>query len=202
MDAGCGTGRLAQLMEDLGHVRCVDASPLAIAHVRSRGLEDAVCSRLETLDLESESLDVITSIDVLYHKAVADPQAVVIKLADALRPGGVLVIHLPAIEMFRSDHDLRVHTRKRYRRGEVRELVQQAGLHVQHLSYRVMFLLPLILLWRLLQRPTGTSQIRVPAAPINRLLIWIADLENRLSMFIPLPLGLSVYAVAVKPEKQ
>ena len=202
LDAGCGTGGLASRLRRLGTVRCIDASPIAVEYTRARGLEHVNCSELMTAELEDNSLDAITSVDVLYHAGVKDPQAVATRLGRALRPGGVLVLHLPAFEIFRGPHDQRVHTRKRFRRSEVRELLANAGLDVRHVSYRVTALLPLILVWRWVQRKSPTSDIRTPVAPINRLLLWIADIENRISTVLPLPFGLSVYAIARKADER
>jgi len=100
LDLGAGPGfaslDLAQLTSPTGRVIAVEQSEPFLASMQRR-LEaegiDNVERRLgdvQTLDLEDESIDVAYARWVLCF--VADPEAVVARVAAALRPGGVFAI--------------------------------------------------------------------------------------------------------------
>ena len=197
LDAGCGTGGLAVRLRHLGTVACIDFSPEAIDHCKKRGLMNVQQTDLNSADLPREYYDAITSIDVLYHSGINDVQDVINKLYATLKPGGIFFLHLPAFEAFRSQHDKHVHTERRFRIKQTKQLLKNAGFEIKHSSYRITFLLPLILLFRFLSK--RDSDVSLPNPIINTPLLWISRLENFISRFIPLPVGLSLYIVARKP---
>ncbi len=208
LDAGCGTGRLLQLLETRGTTEGIDASDEAVAFCGKRGLGSVRRENLNTADLGGERFDVITSIDVLYHRDIADEAEVLNRIAAALRPDGIVIVNLPAYEFLRGTHDRAVHTRKRYRRAEVVDLLAAAGLAVERATYRVWLLLPPIVVYRTLGKflapggsagKTAPSDTWLPPDPVNRLLMRLMRCENKLLRYVRLPFGTSVFAVARKP---
>jgi 2-polyprenyl-3-methyl-5-hydroxy-6-metoxy-1,4-benzoquinol methylase len=203
-DAGCGTGRLCQLMQPFGNVSGCDLSEQAIELARQRGLEGISRQDLNHLVLESRHYDLITSIDVLYHRWVTDDIAVLARLHDALKPGGILILNLVAWPFLYSDHDVAVHTRERYTRPVLRERLHAAGFTSAQLTYRVSLLFPPIALYRLLtRRPDQTavtgdvsSDVHLPPAWVNRVLLHLMRAENSLLARYSLPIGTSLFAVA------
>jgi 2-polyprenyl-3-methyl-5-hydroxy-6-metoxy-1,4-benzoquinol methylase len=206
LDAGCGTGRLSQLLLAYGSVTGCDFAAEALDCCRQRGLAKLFRADLNSVQLRAASYDLITSIDTLYHLAIADESSVLAKFHGALKPGGLLIINLVAHEFLRSSHDIAVHTRRRYTRPEVVALLEQAGFRVERATYRVGFLFPPIALYRLLKRQTLTaaageavvSDVSAPSPLLNRLLLAVSRLENRLLRHVDLPIGTSVFAVARK----
>jgi SAM-dependent methyltransferase len=198
LDAGCGTGGLMKKLEKLGEVEGIDRSPLAIEYCRKRGLEGAKCADLNTFALPRETYDAITSIDVLYHRAIIDPLSVLKKFHSALKPGGVLFLHLPAFAFLRGAHDAVVHTGHRYTLREAKTLVKEAGFKIEHASYRLMFLFPLVALLRLIRRSSAHSDTQRVHPLINIPLLWLCRIENALSRTLPLPFGVSLYVIARK----
>jgi len=210
-DAGCGTGRLCQLLAEKGHdVRGCDVSEEAIRFCLQRGVSTVFRSDLNTIELDAGEFDVITSIDVLYHQNIRDDVAVMKRLLTALKPNGILIINLVAFAFLRSTHDIAVHTRERYTRSLLTERLQSAGFGLRSVSYRVSFLFPIIALYRLLakhrlQRGAATSDVpsdvALPHPFVNSLLLKTLRWENCVMLSgMPLPAGLSVFAVAVKTE--
>jgi SAM-dependent methyltransferase len=204
-DAGCGTGRLCRLMSAYGEVAGVDASEDALKFCRERRVS-ATHADLNELQLTADGLDLITSIDVLYHADIRDDVAVLRQLNNALRPGGMLIVQVPAFEFIRSTHDDAVHSRERYTVGSLKERLSAAGFSVQSIFYRVSLLFPFIALYRLLgRRISGSavswdtdSDVRLPHPLVNLLLLEIIRRENGLSTICHLPFGTSVFAVARK----
>lgn len=207
-DAGCGTGRLLQLLSAFGTVQGCDASETAIRCCRKRGLSSVMQADLNTMTLEQNQYDVITSIDVLYHADIQDERAVLKKLYAAMKPGGVLIFQVPAYEWLRSDHDRAVHTRRRYLRPEVVALLDDSGFIIDKATYRVGLLLLPIAMVRLSQRvfrnkDAGTkpvSDVKQYSPLVNALLRAALKIENLLLNRISLPFGASVFAVARKPD--
>lgn len=207
-DAGCGTGRLLQLLSAHGTVAGCDVSETAQYFCRERGLRNIERADLNSMKLGRDRYDVITSIDVLYHRRIRDAGAVLQKLADALRPGGALILQVPAYEWLRSGHDRAVHTGRRFTRTEVVRLLIRCGLRVERATYRVSLLLIPIAAVRLLHRMAGrrahaaplASDVRRHSRVVNVLLRQVLRAENFLLRRFSLPAGASVFAVARKPS--
>jgi SAM-dependent methyltransferase len=207
-DAGCGTGRLCQLLTGLGHtVSGCDFSEEALRLCRLRGVTDTFSADLNSIELAEESFDVITSIDVLYHRGVADDVAVMQRLQRALKPGGLLILNLVAHEFLRSSHDIAVHTRERYTRHILCQRLHSAGFTIDSSTYRVSLLFPFIAVLRLLSRcalshdanpETVASDVTMPQPLLNTLLLKVLELENMVLKFTPLPVGSSVFVTARK----
>lgn len=208
-DAGCGTGRLAQLLAPYGEISGCDTSPLAIAFCRRRGLSAMTQASLQDVTLPIDHYDVITCIDVLYHRGIDDDGAVLEKLRSALKPGGLLLIHLVAGPALYSSHDVAVHSRERYTRTLLQERLERAGLAIERLTYRLSTLFPLIAAWRRLRRREVSdasqaeevvSDVALPPALINTALLSLIRLENRLLRHLNLPCGSSLFAVCRRKE--
>lgn len=206
-DAGCGTGRLCQLMSGQGHrVAGCDASDEALRLCRLRGTDGMTLTDLNSIELAPQAYDVITSIDVLYHTDIIDDVAVLRRLRNGLKPGGILILNLVAHEFLRSTHDLAVHTRQRYTKRMLRERLQSAGFDVRRAGYRVGIMFPLIAVYRLMARLMTTSSadpaevvsdVALPQPVVNGLLQKALRLENRLIMSgTLLPIGSSIFAIA------
>ncbi len=203
LDAGCGTGRLCQLLAPYGTVSGCDVSDLALEFCRKRGLDHVFQADLNDAELGEERYDVITSLDVLYHTAVTDEARVLDSFRRALRPGGLLVLNLVAFEFLRSTHDIAVHTRRRYTRPALAEMLRRSGFTVESATYRHCLLFPPVAAYRLVRRalhraaPEETaSDVSLPAPLVNGLLWRLCLLENRIVQHCPLPFGTSVFAVA------
>ncbi len=207
-DAGCGTGRLCQLLTANGQsVSGCDASEEALRFCRLRGVSDVYQADLNTVELEPDTFDVVTSVDVLYHTGISDDVAVIRRLRSGIKPGGMLILNLVAYEFLRSTHDIAVHTRERYTRRILRERLQKAGFEITFATYRVSILLPFIAVYRLLSRlsvrlkgdpKVVASDVSMPHPLINSLLLKIIVLENMFLGVTASPFGSSLFVVARK----
>jgi SAM-dependent methyltransferase len=201
LDAGCGTGLNLRHLGERGRALGVDLSPEALRFCRRRGVQAARASLL-ALPFPDGVFDCVTSFDVLYHTWVTDDRAATRELARVLRPGGLLLLRVPALRLLRGAHDQAVHGRHRYRGGEVRGLLSEAGLAVERLTYCNTLLLPLVAARRTLDRLTGRSGSDVAFLPaplewaFRHALLAEAALLRR---GVGLPIGASVVALARKP---
>jgi SAM-dependent methyltransferase len=200
LDAGCGTGNNLRHLSGEGRAYGLDLSEEALRFCRERGVT-AVRGRVGSLPYGDGVFDCVTSFDVLYHRWVENDQAAVREMARVLRPGGVVLIRLPAFEWLRRAHDDAVHTRHRYTRGEVRRLLEGAGLTVLHDTYCNTLLLPIVLLRSALDSVFATEASDLSRLPrlVERAFRGALACEASLVRHVSLPLGASVMGVARKP---
>lgn len=214
LDAGCGTGENLRFLRDLlgpGYLGGFDASEEALALARGKAPDaDLYPSDLCDPVLHVETLDLIVSLDVIYIPGAERAKPGLRRLVERLRPGGLFVLHLPAYRWLFSRHDVAVHSSERYTAPEVRRLLQELGLGVEMLSYRLCSLFPLVVATRLpsLGRarpgdPSARSDLhRAPSEAANRALFAVLAYENRLvAAGVRLPFGSSVFAVGRKPPR-
>jgi len=200
LDAGCGTGGMLRSLDDLGMVTGLDRSPEALGFARRRHEARLVRGSVEHLPFADESFDLVTSFDVLYHLAVRDDVAALREVKRVLRPGGTILLRVPAGEALRSRHDEAVHTRERYGRAELEGKLRQAGLEPEFVSYANCLLFPIALVRRLAERALGSkregSEVEPVGSFLNEALQFPLRLEARFLRFTSLPFGLSLVAVA------
>ncbi len=154
--------------------------------------------------LAGNAFDLIVSFDVLYHQAVGSDDRALTEFWRILKPGGLLLVRLPALESLRGEHDVVVHTRHRYERTELGAKLQTARFQLLRLTYANGLLLPLIYLRRQLQTSAQSthveSDVSLPSPLINRLLESILTLERLWLTRFNLPIGVSLFALAAKPN--
>lgn len=205
LDAGCGTGgQLAHLTgEDrIARTTGLDFSMAAVEIAAERGLAGILRGSTMTLPFRDEAFDVVTSIDVLYIEGV-DDQAAMSEIHRVSKVGGLIVLNLPAFEMLRGRHDAAVHTRHRYRKSEVRGLLQGHGFEVLKLSYWNTTLFPVMMMKRTMERvsrkesPPESDMSDLPGL-VNHALTGLMRLENRIFLATGMPFGGSIFAVGIR----
>jgi len=148
---------------------------------------------------------IVISLDVLYHRGVQDDEEALAEFHRVLEQGGLLILNLPAFEIFRGAHDAAVHTQRRYRAKDLQKKLKKAGFGVELITYRNTFLVPVATAVRLMRREgfrqghdAGSDLVPLPGW-VNRLFYLILMIENRLLLQgMTFPFGLSVFCVAKK----
>jgi SAM-dependent methyltransferase len=200
LDAGCGTGGLTRRLATSGRVVGVDLSPVALRLAATRPGLALARADVATLPFDDCAFDAVVAADVLYHRAVADDRAALAELARVCRPGGVVVLNLPAHDWLRGAHDAQVHTARRYGRRRVRALASAIGLAVERLAWFNCALFPLALARRLASRGAASSDVRALPAAVNAPLAAWMRVEAAAAVAGVLPWGLSLLAVLRRPH--
>lgn len=206
LDAGCGTGGNARFLRRYGQVVGIDlaAEALELGGERLPGV--LARGSVLAIPFADASFDLATSFDVLYHRAVPDESQALRETRRVLRPGGRLLIRLPAYEFLRSKHDRAVHTRRRYTAGQARALLGANGFAVERCSYVNSLLFPLPLAQRLIERALpalerAESDLTLPSPLLNEALRWPLVAEAAwLAHGRSFPAGLSIMCLACRDE--
>jgi SAM-dependent methyltransferase len=203
LDAGCGCGGTTLVLGEVGTSVGVDWHPRALALASRRGPLRLARAGVAALPFRDAAFDAVVSVDVLYHRAVSDDAAALRELARVCRPGGVVLLWLPAYEWLRSSHDAAVHTARRYGLGRVRELARAAGLEAERVSGAHAPLLPLAVARRWLEgggsRPRHLGLRSAPRL-LGAALEGVLALEGAALRAVSLPFGLSIFAVLRRPD--
>jgi ubiquinone/menaquinone biosynthesis C-methylase UbiE len=203
LDAGCGTGAaMTGYLAEYGTVTGVDLYSQALEFCRKRNAARLTRGSVLQLPFASGSFDLVTSFDVLYERAVSNERAALNQFFRVLSPNGRLLLRLPAYDWLRGQHDKNVHTNRRYTKRLVKELLEQSGFIVEHVSYANMLLFPLAVIKRfgetLLPPGNQRSDLTLDPGIFNNLLKFILAGEAPFIAHARLPYGLSVVAIARK----
>src|SRR5262245_57267892 len=200
LDAGCGTGNNLVHLARHGRAFGVDLSRDALQFCRSRQVVVAQASVL-ALPFADAAFDLVTSFDVIYHRWVTDDRAALFELQRVLKPGGLLLVRVPALKLLWGAHDAAVLSRHRYTRPELVQLFAGAGLEPLRATYCNSLLFPLLLLRRTLDRLTGRhgSDVGFLPGPLEALFTALLKIEARLVRHVSLPVGASVMVLGRKP---
>ena len=198
LDAGCGVGGGLKWLSAFGVVTGIDLHPLAAryaSHVAARVAQASI----QGLPFASASFDLVTSFEVLYHLAVTDDEEALGEFVRVLRPGGWLIVRVPAHDWLRGAHDRHIHTRHRYAPPELRQKIVHSGLALRRLTSVGLLLLPAAVARRLVQSPAENhTDLTLPSPATNHLLITLLKLERAWLHQFNSPAGLSLLALAQK----
>ena len=210
LDAGCGTGQMTKQLEGIGEAVGMDSASEAIAYARSRGVKRLVRGSITAPPFAEQSFDCVLALDVIEH--VDDDMGILTSLFRVIKPGGHLIITVPAFDALWSEHDEINHHKRRYRAPQLRMLIQEAGFDVERLTYcNTALYLPVLAMrklknaWRALSRNrTGAprplkSDLGDYPRPINSALYGLMRAETRLMDSVDMPFGVSILAVATRP---
>jgi SAM-dependent methyltransferase len=203
LDVGCGTGYFIEAVRDRYEAWGIDPSPISVRMCRERGLDRVVQGTAYDLSSVGERrFDAIYFLDVIEH--LDDDARALGEAIRVLRPGGLVVITVPAFMFLWSDHDVVNEHRRRYDRPRLASLLADVGLRIERLTYFNFYLFGLAgvdrMANRLFQRRVS-AELQVPNPLVNRLMgkafraerHRVADPSRR-----PFPFGLSLLAVARK----
>ena len=202
LDAGCGTGGLLRRLVALGRpLAGLDYNPGAAARAAAKSGAVATAGDANRLPFADAAFAALTNCDVLCHRAV-DPPAALAEFRRVLRPGGTLVLNLPAYQWLHSAHDVRVHNDRRFTAGAARAMVEAAGFTAVEARYWNALLLPLMVLQRKILRSDEGARSDVEPFPpwLDATLHGVTAAERFLARLgLRYPAGGSILLVATRP---
>ena len=199
LDLGCGTGLMVEILMSQGYnVVGLDLRPEGLYATR-QALPRSWLLQAEAirLPLKENVFDTVMLLDVLEH---VDDQALLAEVQRILRPGGLVVITVPAMPWLWSYRDDAAGHLRRYTRQQLSRTLTNARLQVQETRYYQCLLFPHFVVTRLLgRRGPGLCDLEERPLPFfNAVMTWINRLEAKLSSMICWPGGSSIVAVCRK----
>jgi ubiquinone/menaquinone biosynthesis C-methylase UbiE len=203
LDAGCGTGGLLRRLAGKSTRALVglDFNPEAARRAGAKSSALTTGGDANRLPFADASFGALVSMDVLCHRAV-DPSLALAEFHRVLKPGGALVLNLPAFDWLHSAHDIRVHNARRFTAAQARVLLSEAGFTAIEARYWNALLLPLMILQRKVLKSDVEAKSDVAPFPpwLDAMLYAVTGLERFLARIgLRYPAGGSVLITATRP---
>ena len=202
LDIGCSSGLMLQALQKRGfQATGVDISQEAIQLCHKKGLK-ASCMDAVALSFPDQSFDCVLASDVLEH--IENDKAALAEWFRILKPGGTLILGVPAFMFLYSEHDVYNQHKRRYTLGQVQACLQDQGFSVMKLTYWNFILFFPIAFVRFCSRfsffrsTSSSYQLKQSYPVINGVFKAMLWLENRWLKKGSLPVGVSVIALAKK----
>jgi SAM-dependent methyltransferase len=201
VDCGAGTGTFAAELAAVCRVLAIDDHEESLALARTQlGANQVRRGTCVSLPLDSNSVDVLTALDVLEH--VEDDRKAMAEFSRVVRPGGIVVITVPALMQLWSDWDVALHHFRRYARRSLVAVIPKASFEVVHCNYVNVVALPLVLMirkWRAFKCALGfqvasRSEDTIPPGWLNDALRW-SFVRLACQGLIRFPAGVGLLAV-------
>ncbi len=197
LEIGCGTGHNLPMLGEFGSVEALELDEEARSVAERRLGKPVMSAPLPELAGVSERhYDLIGAFDVIEH--IDDDRAALASIAARLKPGGKLVITVPAHQWMWSAHDVVNHHKRRYSKRALKALVEGSPLRLEAIGYFNSLLFPVAVAERMSSKLRGKddADLKLPPAPLNNALDMTFAAERHLIGRLPLPRGLSLFAVA------
>ena len=205
LEAGCGTGYLATLLESrLGwKVNALDLGSEGLQYGRQMGLQQLVQADLSEMPLASEAFDVVLSMDVLVHFPPGEERKAAAELVRVLKADGLLFIRVSALDMLRSRHSMFAAERQRFTKRRLIRVFEEAGVKVLRCTYANSLLMPVALakfrFWEPITRQAPASGVEPVAPWLDALLHLPLRLEaSWIGAGLNFPVGQSLLLVGRK----
>lgn len=197
IELGSGLGDYARtwLEQGVPEITVTEVDPDRLAVLEKRFAQDSRvhARRIDVFRAEAAAHSSFVAFNVLEH--IPDHVGALRAAHRLVRPGGAVVIFVPAFEFAMSPFDRAVGHVRRYTKRQLREAMVAAGLEVQEVRYVNM---PGLLAWfvgmRLLKMTPGDGPL---LAAWDRLVVPLA---RRLESRFGAPFGQSVFCVARVPR--
>ena len=143
LDVGCGTGaNLQLLLRPYGRVVGLDFAHDAVARAQTRAPGRVVQASGDAIPFADESFDLVTAFGVICQLGLRSDQAALEECWRVLRPGGRVLLRVPAYPWLYAQHDRVGETRQRYSRRALIAVLERSGFEVEKVTHANMLLFP------------------------------------------------------------
>jgi SAM-dependent methyltransferase len=197
LEIGCGTGHNFKMLGEFGHVDALELDDEARAIAEKRLGRSIMSSPLPALaGVPERHYDMIGAFDVIEH--IDDDAASLASIATRLKPGGRFVMTVPAHQWMWSAHDTVNHHKRRYSKRGLEALIDGSPMKLDAIGFFNSLLFPVAIAERMASKALGKDggDLELPPAPLNAALKRTFAAERHLIGRVPLPPGLSLFAVA------
>jgi len=206
LEAGCGTGHLSRMLEQRygWKMTPLDLAPEGLEWGRQLGVQRMVQGDITALPFADSSFDALVSMDVIVHLPLGQEHKPFGEFIRVLRPGGMLILRVSALDILKSRHSQFAHERQRFTKGRLLRMAAAHRLKVLRCSFANSLLMPVALAKFRLYEPflSGPPESGVQAVSpwLDRLLyLALAAEAGWLGAGLDFPVGQSLILIAEKP---
>jgi SAM-dependent methyltransferase len=151
IDFGAGIGTFSKRLRTAGyHVKCIEPDPAQRQRLQEQGFDT-----LDTIaSVPDNSASFIFSLNVFEH--IEHDATAIRQVREKLKPGGALLIYVPAFECLWTSLDEKLYHYRRYTKTTLRRLVEQGGFAIEQVRYADCLGFIAVLVFRLLNRNAST----------------------------------------------
>jgi SAM-dependent methyltransferase len=200
LDIGCGDGLFFESLGRLGaEVEGIEADARLLTDARWR-------DRIRVASIEAgldgvQPYDLVLMLDVLEH--IAEESRALEVARSSVRPGGHLLLTVPALSWLWSRHDEANAHHRRYGKAALRAVLETAGFVVETLRFFFAWTVgPLIARRVLAPARVGAAdyEVAIPHPWVNGILTGWSQCEHALGRVVSWPIGSSLLAIARRPS--
>lgn len=209
LEVGCGNGSVLTYLKQNGvNIEGGDIFLEGLRFCQQRAGSGGLY-QIDILSLPFRNeFDIIGIFDVLEH--IDNDGKALIEISQALKPGGKLLLTVPAYKFLWSYFDVHSHHKRRYSKGELVTKLERNGFIIKKTSFFMFFLFPLLAAIRLIsnmfQGGKNAEDVRpslefrtVPV--VNEVFLGLLKLERLLIRYLSLPFGSSLLVLAEKTDE-
>lgn len=206
LNVGAATGRSSEILQPFGTVDSLEYDYPSFEFCRDVLKMNIKHGSILELPYENEEFDLVCAFDVVEH--VDDDKSAVKELFRVCKPGGHILVTVPAFMSLWSTHDIVNQHFRRYTKQSILSLFSQnEGVKIRSTYFNFLMFLPVWMIRRL-QFLIGGKKRTADLKPDNswtggsilsRLLYFIFDIDRFLLKKIDLPIGVSFMLVWKKP---
>jgi len=166
LEIGCGTGHNLAMLAQFGAVDALELDEEARNIAEKRLGRRVMSSPLpEIREVADAAYDLIVAFDVIEH--IEDDRAALASIASKLKPGGTLVLTVPAHAWLWSKHDTANHHKRRYSKRALKQLIERSPLKLGKIGYFNSLLFPLAVAERAASKLSGKddASMGLPSPP-------------------------------------
>lgn len=202
LDLGSGTGGMTKFLGKFGKVIGIEKNKLAISLSKKSGV-NVIHGNIQNLKLGSKKFDLVTILDVLYHKNINNIPSILKNTNNHLNPNGLVLITDSALDSLKSSHDEAVHGARRFVLKDLEKMLVDNNFSILKQSYVYFSIFPMVFIKRfILNKITTNKSSDVKKVPymVNLFILKLLFLESVALKYISFPIGSSILILAQKKE--
>ena len=201
-DFGCGSGYLVGELQKMGHdAHGMDFEKEAIDYGTNSGIKNLTLGKGDKLEYANKNFDLLTAFDVLEH--IENEKPVIEELVRILKPGGKMIISVPAYQWLWGVQDEVSHHFRRYTAGSLlkifKEFLELRPVRITYFNSLLFLPIAFVRLFsRLFDTKNRKSDFDVKTGFLDVFFYHIFNLESYFLKFINFPFGVSILLILEK----
>jgi ubiquinone/menaquinone biosynthesis C-methylase UbiE len=202
LDCGAGTGVfVSELLKEINCIALDDHKESLEILYQTLPKENVLHGSCTAIPKKECQFDAVTALDVLEH--IKNDEIAVSEIIRVTKPGGAIVVTVPAMKCLWSDWDTSLHHHRRYSKESLSNLFESKDVVILHCNYINFVVTPLVWLSRKTRKINIGKSVRAedkaPHPKVNRILQRIFVREGTSKQMFPFGVGLLL--VAIKRSK-